>query len=333
MTSGTPLQAENAECARLVFHPRLDGNSTQTMRNCRLARLRAGTNFEAMVHLGPNAVSTPSRRHSALLAALLSLGCSSVSAHSKLDGDHSSSPPVTEQASDAGARDESTQTDASDRDTATDGGGTSTLDRCSPGPGASGRPQTVVEVVELINSLPMPVTIPCLLRSLDRPLQIVATYSVISAQPANGQDNPRLFIVNDGMSMSVVPTGEVSHLLELGELASPTRSIKGEIAFPVMEPLALSAPFEHIARPVGGTVCYVCHHDEVAASGYTGLGAFESVAYRPVPRYEINFDYVEYQYTTCDAEAEPERCAFYAALFDQGGVSHGAFPEEMPTFE
>lgn len=205
--------------------------------------------------------------------------------------------------------------------------------RCSPGPGSTGSPKTMVEVVELINSLPMPVTIPCLLQSLDRPLRVMATASVISAQPANGQDNPRLFLIGDGISLSVVPTGDSAHLLEVGELTSNTRSIKGEIGFPVTEPLALDAPFKRIARDVGGTICYVCHHPETAAEDYPIAGAFESTAYRPVPGLEINFDYVEYQYTTCDYETEPDRCAFFAALFDQGQVSRGEFPQEMAVFE
>lgn len=227
--------------------------------------------------------------------------------------------------------DSSTRAPASDSAPPEDSG--TAADACRPGPGATGNPRTIVEVIRLINSLPMPVTIPCFLQSLDRPISLVATASVISAQPANGQDNPRLFLLRDGISLSVVPSGDVSHLLELGELTSNTTSIKGELAFPVTEPLALDAAFTHVARPAGGTVCYVCHHGEAPVTDYPADGAFESVAYRPTPRLEINFDYVEYQYETCDATLEPDRCALLSALFTQGDISRGEFPEEMPTFE
>lgn len=229
--------------------------------------------------------------------------------------------------------DSPTRESTSHTDITHDSGSASEGDSCTPGPGATGNPRTIVEVIQLINSLPMPVTIPCFLESLERPISLVATSSVISAQPANGQDNPRLFLLRDGISLSVVPSGDASHLLELGELTSGTQSIKGELAFPVTAPLALDAAFTHVARPAGGTVCYVCHHGEAPVTDYPVDGAFESIAYRPTPRLEINFDYVEYQYKTCDPTLEPDRCALLSALFAQGDISRGAFPEEMPTFE
>ncbi len=205
--------------------------------------------------------------------------------------------------------------------------------RCRPASGTTGSPRTMTEVVQLINGLPMPVTIPCFLQSLTRPLKLYATSSVVSAQPANGFANPRLFILGDGISLSLVPFGDSSHLLEIGEFTSINRSIKGEIDFPVTAPLSLEAPLERIHGEDGRTVCRICHHPEVPLPAYPVSGAFESTAYRPIPRLEVNFDYVEFQHTTCDRELEPERCDFYAALFDQGQVSRGEFPPEMPTFE
>lgn len=271
--------------------------------------------FETVVMLGP-------------VLLLGSLGCAS-------DQKDGGQPPTIGASSEVSIGDDAVASEPPDSGTSatSDSGATAEAERCTPGPGATGSPGTIVEVVELINSLPMPVTIPCLLQSLDRPIALVATSSVISAQPANGQDNPRLFLLGDGISLSVVPSGDSSHLLELGELVSNTRSVKGELAFPVTEPLPLTAPFEHIERVSGGTVCYVCHSSETAAESYPVEGAFESTAYRPVPRLEINFDYVEYQYTVCDFAAEPDRCAFFAALFDQGQVSRGEFPQDMPTFD
>lgn len=210
---------------------------------------------------------------------------------------------------------------------------TEPLPRCSPAPTTTGSPTTIVEVVDLINGLPKPVTLPCFLQSLDRPLGLLATSSIVSAQPAQGQDNPRLFIISDTLSLSVVPQGAASQLLELGELTAPNRSIKAEIEFPITEPLDLDAPFRRIQRSAGQTICYSCHYPEEPASDYPVAGAFDSTAYRPIPRYEINFDYVEYQFTTCDHATQPERCALLAAIFDQGQVSRREFPVDMPTFE
>lgn len=269
-----------------------------------------------------------SRRSLALALALGCGACSGVSPSRSARRD--TSPTVaTEPDPSLGA---TSEPDPAAVPNAVDGGAEPSLERCSPGPGATGSPQTVGEVVTLINSLPMPVTLPCFLQSLERPLRVVATYNVISAQPANGRNNPRLFLMGDGISMSVVPTGDGSHLLEIGELTSNTRSIKAEVEFPISEPLAQRAPFERIQRAPGGTVCYVCHHDEAAAD-YPLDGAFESIAYRPVAGTEVDLAYLAAQYTSCDPQAEPDRCAFFAALFDQGSVTPGAFPEEMPTFE
>lgn len=205
--------------------------------------------------------------------------------------------------------------------------------RCSPAPGTTGAPRTMTDVVELINGLPMPVTLPCFLESLERPLRLYATSSVVSAQPANGYDNPRLFIINDHLSLSVVPFGDASNLLEIGEFTTMSRSVKGELAFPVTEPIPLEAPLTKILANEEGTICRICHFPETAMPSYPLAGAFESIAYRPIPRLEVNFDYVVYQYEICDHEAEPERCAFYAALFDQGQVTRGEFSLELPTFE
>jgi hypothetical protein len=205
---------------------------------------------------------------------------------------------------------------------------------CKPGPGTTGNPQTVVEVVQLINGLPHPVTIMCLLESLDRPLRILAASSFISAQPAFGVDNPRIFILGGGISMSVVPYGDSRNLLEMGELTSNTESIKAELEFPIHEPLSPEAAFTHIhSESFEGTVCAGCHGGETLVEDYPVAGAYNSIAYRPLPVYEVNFDYVHYQFETCDESLEPERCAFYDALFAHGEVLPDHFPEDMPLFQ
>jgi hypothetical protein len=205
---------------------------------------------------------------------------------------------------------------------------------CTPGPGTTGAPSSVVEVVQLINGLPHPVTIPCFLEALERPLRIMAASSFISAQPAFSTSNPRIFILGDGISLSVVPHGDSQNLLEMGELTSNTRSIKAELEFPIDQVLALDAAFEHIrAESSQGTVCFGCHHDEVEVVDYPVSGAFDSVAYRPLPNYEVTFDDLKYQFTTCDAGSEPERCAFFDALFAHGEVLPDRFPDEMPVFQ
>lgn len=58
--------------------------------------------------------------------------------------------------------------------------------RCVAPPGISAAPSSIAAAVALINALPPPVTVACFVESLDRPLQVVATASDLSAQPAAG---------------------------------------------------------------------------------------------------------------------------------------------------
>jgi hypothetical protein len=204
--------------------------------------------------------------------------------------------------------------------------------RCEPADGTTGSPTTIAETVDLINGLPRPVTIACFLQSLDRPLKIIATNSVISAQPAHGVDSPRIFLLLPGLSLSVVPDGKSRDLLEFGELVGAKRSIKGELHFPIEDTLTYASPFEGILRTTGGTICATCHATEEAVP-YHGVDfAYESVAYRISQNFEVAFAHVESQYASCDAAVQPVRCANLAALFDQGEVSRGDFPADMPVF-
>ena len=115
-----------------------------------------------------------------------------------------------------------------------DGGASATPRLCPPPPGVSARPRTIAETVALVNALPRPVTVACFLESLERPLYVNATRSFISLQPAVGNRSPRLFLMFEGMSMSVVPEGSGSKLIEFGEFVTPERTLKAEIKTPVV---------------------------------------------------------------------------------------------------
>ena len=66
---------------------------------------------------------------------------------------------------------------------------------------------TIESVIDLTNTLPFPVSVPCLLASLPRPLPLVATNSINSAQPAEGNRSPRVFLLLEHLAISVVPEG------------------------------------------------------------------------------------------------------------------------------
>lgn len=200
---------------------------------------------------------------------------------------------------------------------------------CAEPTSLTASPRTIGEAVAFINGLPQPLTLDCFLERLERPLAIAATKSVISLQPAVGEASPRLFLFAGDLIMSVAVDGHGFDLLEFGELVAPTRSIKGEIAFPLADPIAHDAPFTRIFDGEDGTGCGICHGSEAPAPEYPQ--AFVSDALR-FPDFEtVAFADLRREYDHCDPAVQPERCARLTALFGHGPVEPAAFPETMPT--
>lgn len=189
-------------------------------------------------------------------------------------------------------------------------------------------PRTIPELVERIDALPHPVTIPCVLASLPRPLSLVATNSVFSVQPAEGDENPRIFILADGLILSVVPTGKGSELLEFSQFIGPTESIKAELEFPIDGPIPADEPYEHEFYEALSR-CGVCHRDEYEWP--ERAGAYVSVALRPVPNTLVPVASLASELDACDWDEQPARCEMLSALLDFGEVAQGSFAEELPT--
>jgi hypothetical protein len=187
-------------------------------------------------------------------------------------------------------------------------------------------------MVALANSLPPPVTLNCLLESLQRPLHVTAVNSLISLQPARGRRSPRVFLASGKLVSSIAPEGVGRDLMEFGEFVDQTRTVKGEMHFPVEALLTESEPFRRIrdAR-IEGTSCRFCHADEQPAAAFGFEGGFVSAAIRPGFNTLVELEWLRDQHRSCDGRAEPERCAFFRALFDHGEVRSWEFPEELPT--
>ena len=202
--------------------------------------------------------------------------------------------------------------------------------RCRPGAGVSSAPGSIAAVVALVNALPHPVTLPCFLESLDRPLLLDAARGSISLQPGVGTRSPRLFLFVGPLIMSVVPEGRGSELLELGEQLEGNLSIKAELSFPIVAALAPERPFEEV-RLGGGTTCGVCHPAEARAESIAYAEAYSSTAFRPRTGSRVSAAALADERERCDATAEPTRCAFLRALFDHGEVRANPFPATFPT--
>jgi len=203
---------------------------------------------------------------------------------------------------------------------------------CRAPAGVSNSPHTIAETVTLINALPKPLSLPCFLESLARPLEISATYSLLSAQPAQGARSPRIFLFQEPTLLSIVPAGDGASLLEFGEQRPELRSLKAELVFPVSAPLAPSAPFEHLMFNSQFTTCGGCHAGELSESELSGVRTFVSLALRPRVSELVSTASLQHELQICDRALEPQRCAMLDALLGWGQVTDRAFPAQMATF-
>ncbi len=206
------------------------------------------------------------------------------------------------------------------------------LAACAESPSS---PETVVDAIEVINSLPEP-TIPCFVANLARPLRVVVSRSQLSAQPAFDDANPRIFLLRDGMAMTVVPEGMGQHLLEFGEWTTPTRTIKAELPFPVTLPVAANAAFERVLlddQSITGvdSACSVCHHAEQLEMEVDGVNAYSTSAYRPSDKLVSELSTVEVERALCPDDDRSERCDLLRAVVDFG-AQEAAFVPDVPTF-
>lgn len=196
----------------------------------------------------------------------------------------------------------------------------------------SNRPRTIEESVALANALPKPLTLPCYLEALARPLPLHATLSQFSAQPAGGARSPRIFVYFEPLIMTVVPVGIGQDLLEFGEQRAEFRSLKGELRFPLESEVLPGEVYEHTLFSEDLTACAFCHADDELDASVPGGRAFVSQSLRPRDGQRVTLDSLRTELDACDAETEPARCAMLDALFGWGETVDWEFPTGMATF-
>jgi len=208
---------------------------------------------------------------------------------------------------------------------------------CSPersDPGAAdpcdgqAAPQSIDAVVDHLNTLPQPVTAPCVVRSLARPLRVEATSDPLSAQPADGPDSPRFFFHVGDLRIALVATGDGAGVIEFGEATDALHSVKGELPMPITTELSAEDPHDEIADDQYGTGCAVCHVEQEALPG----GGWSSIVIRPEDHSLVDLGGLARQAPGCVLEADPDdaRCALLVAIFE-GEVVHTPFPAAYPT--
>lgn len=198
----------------------------------------------------------------------------------------------------------------------------------------------IQSVVDWINAMEKPLTLPCFLQSLPRPLATHSALSIFSAQPSVGRRSPRVFFFFDDLILTVavdqdseedVPAELETHLLEMSFLVDKSELLtaKGEIKFPVISDLSNSAPYQKIDFGEEHSSCFLCHPRESAFGTLEGQTIFQSVMLRstePLPIAELFTESA-----LCDPQAEPHRCAMLSGITDHGDLVPEDFPPGAPT--
>lgn len=202
----------------------------------------------------------------------------------------------------------------------------SSVGACASADPSLNNPSTIDQVVTLINSLPKPLSIDCFLTTLPKPMQVFAVNNAFSAQPSAGVESPRIFVLQPGLSLSVVPAGAGKNFLELGQFMSGGQSVKAEIEFPVVANLAVDLPYTRLLDTVGGTNCRFCHQREAPApAGFAGT-AFVSDVVKPDPFRRVTSTNLRQYALACDTSREAYRCAMLRAIFVSGQGQDTEFP-------
>lgn len=188
-------------------------------------------------------------------------------------------------------------------------------------------PQSIDQMMSLIRALPKPLTIDCFISALNKPLKVYAVDNAFSAQPSAGPESPRIFIINNRLTMSVVPAGIGRLLLEASEVVGPSVSVKGEIEFPVTTNISPDSVYTRIKDPsVSGTSCRFCHMSESPYFTITTGPAFVSRLIPPDPFKRVMQPSLLGQAWRCNPEKELYRCLMLRAIYIDGQATDVEFP-------
>lgn len=245
-------------------------------------------------------------------------------------------------ATDAGAATTTTASGSgSDTGSSSGTGGKAALDSRCTGMASGAEISSYEDFVAHVASLTKVVTTvdaPCLIASLPRPLRVNATLSDLSVQPANGRDNPRIFVVvgkADVLVLGFGVSGTSAEIIELSVLASAesANSVKGEIALPLAGPLTASAPFDKVSsQAVSGSTCGACHGAEASTESRFGDKARLSAGLKPMAHQSVTVEALEaLRENSCKGESKTVRCLTLEALFSGGHPEAYEFPAAMRT--
>ncbi len=196
------------------------------------------------------------------------------------------------------------------------------LTPCETPDGAPSEINSFEDVANLINLLPKPVTLVCFLEAIPRPLEISATASQQSVQPANGRENPRIFLFSNSLVMAFATFGKDhdTNALELSQMTGPV-SVKGEVSFPVMTDITATDIYQSIRLISGGpgTRCAQCHGQENPAPSPFPANTFTTNIRKPPSGLDVSIEALNDELELC-GDSQDERCRRIRAALSHGDI-------------
>lgn len=192
-------------------------------------------------------------------------------------------------------------------------------DFCAPGarPWATGLDSTAA-LVDMLNSLPRPLDLPCALSALPRPVTLVGSKNIISAQPAAGAKSPRVFVRAGGtLIVSITLAGDASSHIETAEVESEGYSIKGDLTFPLTGAVSERDLYASILNGTSpGTACSGCHAGERQVRTIGDVPVYTSRALAPISGQKVLLPGLQSLHDECaGTSAGDTRCQMLRALF------------------
>lgn len=208
-----------------------------------------------------------------------------------------------------------------------------TSSTCKPPAGAA--ITDVQSVVDWINAMAKPLTLPCFIESLPRPLKIQPAFSEFSAQPSPDHHSPRIFLFFDRLILTVAIDQDFAEfpypLLEMSYLVDEQNLIttKAELKFPVVDTLSAAAPYTGLSFNDRISQCSFCHPSESVLGQMDDIPIYQSSMLKPTTPLPVNQLYMEND--SCVAAAQPHRCAMLSSIVNHGELQPYSFPAEAPT--
>lgn len=193
----------------------------------------------------------------------------------------------------------------------------------------------IQSLVNWVNAMEKPLTLPCFIESLPRPLKIQSAFSEFSAQPSPALRSPRIFFFFDRLILTVAVDQDFAEfpypLLEMSYLVDEPNLIttKAELKFPLSNTISAGTPYEGLSFNERISQCSFCHPRESIRETVAGQPVYQSQILRPST--PLPLAQLIQQAENCNRADEPYRCAMLSSIVDHGELVPFQFPAGAPT--